>query len=320
MKKVLLIGSLLIAMFLIGGCAVSDYIKGSEDESYSLLTEEEVEETEEEALEEEVEETEEEVEEETDGIEPITITIKESEVVNLKPKAKDADEDVIEYTFSEPLDESGRWETDYSDAGEYLITVTASDGKLETSRQVLLIVERVNVAPEITDVPDEIEVDEGDILMLSPSVSDPNGDDIEVTISEPVGNDGEWVIGYRESGEYFVDITATDGELEAVKKVLVTVNKKNVAPVIENLEDIEIEEGEIVVLSPVVTDLNGDDVEVTISEPVGDSGVWETGYTNHGVYIILVEADDGTVITTEEITLTVNDINVAPVIEDIIQE
>ncbi|MBR9692048.1 hypothetical protein GOV06_04640 [Candidatus Woesearchaeota archaeon] len=316
MKKIL-IGSLLIVMFLISGCAISDYITGvEEDESYSLLTEEEADED----IIEEIEDIIEEIEEEETESDAIVITINENEVVNLKPKAKDADEDEITYTFSEPLDENGRWETDYSDAGEYLITVTASDGELETSRQVLLVVERFNVAPIITEVSDEIVIDEGDILILSPEVTDPNGDDIELTISEPVGEDGEWVIGYQEAGEYTVDITATDGELETVMTILITVNKKNVAPVIENVEEeIEIDEGDIIVLSPVVTDLNGDDVEVTISEPVGDNGLWETGYTDHGEYIIVVSASDGTVTTTKEVTVTVNDVNVAPVIEDIVQ-
>ena len=317
MKKLLLIGSLLIAVFLISGCAISDYITGvEEDESYSLLEEEEVEE-ETEGIEEIVEE----VEEEEIDDEAIVITVKEAETVNLKPKANDADEDMITYSFSEPLDETGKWGTDYGDAGEYLITVTASDGELETSRQVLLVVERVNVPPEITGVPDEVEIDEGEILTLSPEASDPNGDAVEMTISEPVGDDGEWIIGYQESGEYFVDISATDGELETVKKILVTVKRKNVAPVLENVEDeIIINEGEVIVLSPVVTDLNGDDVEVTITEPVGDNGIWETQYTDHGEYVVTVTADDGETQTIQEVMIIVSDVNVAPVIDDIVQE
>jgi len=330
MKKTLMIGSLLIMIFLISGCAISDYITGiEENKSYSLLeekelleeTEEDIEDVEEleetEEVEEEIVDIEEEMDEEAEA--PIEISVKENEEVNLKPKANDADEDEIKYTFSEPLDENGRWNTDYGDAGEYLITVTASDGKLETTRKVLLTVERVNVAPEIKDVPDNIEVEEGDILVLTPTATDPNGDEVELTISEPVGEDGEWALGYQDAGEYNVEVTATDGELETVKKVLVSVKKKNVAPVIENLEkEITIDEGEEIVLSPVVTDLNKDEIELTISEPVGDDGVWETGYTDHGEYTITVEANDGTTTTTEEVMVTVNDVNVAPVIDDIV--
>ncbi|MBD3355178.1 hypothetical protein GF361_04295 [Candidatus Woesearchaeota archaeon] len=333
MKKSLLIGSLLMIIFLINGCAISDYITGiEENKSYSLLEEKEILEEIEEDLEENEEEIEEGLEEMEERIEdeedldeekpkkaPIEISVKENEEVNLKPKAQDADEDNIIYTFSEPLDENGRWQTNYGDAGEYLITVTASDGKLETSRKVLLIVERVNVAPKITDVPDNIEVEEGDILVLTPVAEDPNGDDVELSISEPVGEDGEWALGYQDAGDYTVEITATDGELESVKKVLISVKKKNVAPVIENLEEeITVDEGEEIILSPVVTDLNKDEIKLTIAEPVGNDGIWETGYTDHGEYIITVEADDGTTTTTEEVKITVNDVNVAPVIDDIV--
>jgi len=327
MKKILLMGSLLTIIFLISGCAVSDYLKGeAKEKPYSLLTEKESVENATEEVEQVVEELEEtnisegEETETSEEVAPIVITIKENETVNLKPKAKDADEDELVYTFSEPLDANGRWQTSYGDAGEYLITVTASDGKLETSRQVTLVVERVNVPPVIADVPNNMTVSEGDILSLSPEATDPNGDDVNVTISEPVGDDGEWVIGYKEAGEYVVEVTATDGELTTVKKVLVTVKKKNVAPTIENVGDITVDEGDTVVLSPVVTDLNGDDVEVTISDPIGDNGVWATSYTDHGEYKITIKADDGTVTTTKEITVTVNDVNVAPVIEDIVQE
>lgn len=319
-------------IFLINGCAISDYITGiEENKSYSLLEEKEIlEEIEDDIKDieedmgdkeiiEDVEEDMEDLDEEKPKKTPIEISVKENEEVNLKPKAKDADEDDIAYTFSEPLDENGRWQTDYGDAGEYLITVTASDGKLETTRKVLLVVERVNVAPKITDVPDNIEVEEGDILVLTPTATDPNGDDVELSISDPVGEDGEWNLGYQDAGDYTVEITATDGELETVKKVLVSVKKKNVAPVIENLEkEITIDEGEKIVLSPVVTDLNKDEIELTIAEPVGNDGIWETGYTDHGEYTITVEANDGTTTTTEEVKITVNDVNIAPVIEDIV--
>jgi len=69
-----------------------------------------------------------------------------------------------------------------------------------------------------------------------------------------------------------------------------------------------------------VSDLNGDDITVTISEPVGDDGEWETTFTDHGEYDIAVTASDGELETIEEIALIVNDINKAPEILDIVQE
>ncbi len=335
MNKKILIGILLTAVLLINGCAISDYLTGKsiDEKPYSLLTEEgeyieemeEISEIEEELeegeeLEEELEEGEEGVEEVLAPGESIRIVVKEDDFVNLKPKAVDPDEDSIEFTFTQPLDETGEWKTDYGDAGEYYITVTASDGELETSRQVILVVERVNMAPVIEEIND-ITVDEGSTLIVTPKVSDPNGDDFTVTISEPVGDDGMWEIGYQDHGQYTMTITAVDiDDLVTEQEIVIDVNRKNIAPAVENVYDIEIFEGETVVIEPIVSDLNGDDITVTISEPVGDDGEWETTFTDHGVYDIAVSATDGELETVEEITLTVNDINKAPQILDIVQE
>lgn len=357
MKKTLIIGSLLIVVLFICGCAVSDYISGgsvadkdapaaegeeqaaAEDISDEAELEKIIEEIDAENKEEVVEETtdaeettegettedstevvpeEETAEDEAADGTPITITIKENQTVSLKPKANDADNDKIVYTFSEPLDANGRWQTKFGDAGEYMITVTASDSKLETTKKVLLVVERVNVAPQITGVLSNITVNEGDTLELAPKVSDPNKDETTVKFSEPVGEDGTWAIGYKEAGDYTVTITASDGELETVQKIQVNVNKKNVAPTISNVPDtMAVKEGEIVTINPKVEDLNGDEVDVTISDPVGNSGLWETGFDDNGEYNIVVTASDGQATTKKEFKLVVEDVNVAPVIEDI---
>lgn len=336
MRKTNLIAALLMLTFLISGCALSDYLSGNltEESEYTLIPEEdeEVEELEEmieeieeetEAAEEEAEEEQEEetiIEEEIDEENFIKISVQENELVKLKPTAKDADDDTIAYTFSEPLDENGEWQTNYGDAGNYLITVTASDGDLTTEKKVLLTVDRVNVAPEIEELEDTLEVKEGDTVTFSPKVTDPNGDQITITISDPVGESGVWEIGYQTAGDYEVVITASDGELESTEKVMVTVLRKNVAPEIEELGDITIEEGESVEITPEVTDKNGDDVTVTISEPIGDDGIWETAFTDNGEYEVTVTASDGSLESTATFTVTVKDINKAPEILDIVQE
>jgi len=341
MRKILVL-SLIVIMLLTSGCAVQDYLKGYDaNKSYSLLTEkEDVEEVEdlddldeliedligeeniteevvEEVIDEEIDET---TDEEVDDDSFIKISVKENEMVKLRPKAVDADEDTITYTFSEPLNENGEWETSYGDAGNYLITVTASDGQVVTSKKVLLAVERVNVAPVIEGLESIVNVEEGDTLKLLPKVSDPNGDLVTVTISEPVGDDGLWKIDYQEHGSYDVNIKATDGELETVKSIELIVKKKNVPPTIDKIADIEIEEGEKIEVEPVVNDLNGDDITVTISEPIGDDGVWETGFTDHGVYEVTVEATDGVATTIQTFQILVNDVNKAPEIIDILVE
>ena len=52
----------------------------------------------------------------------------------------------------------------------------------------------------------------------------------------------------------------------------------NYNPVIELIPDIIANETETVTISPQVNDPHGDPVTIVIDEPVGDDGVWVTGY------------------------------------------
>ncbi len=256
----------------------------------------------------------EEVEEELVGAMPI-ITVKENEPVRLKVNVTDPDEDPVTHTFSKPLDKDGMWKTNYGDAGDYIITISATDGKLTTKQKVKIVVERVNVPPVIGLVKD-IVVDEGETVKFIPEVSDPNKDEVTVTVSEPLKS-GLFETDHTSSGEYMITVEATDGELEAEKKFKLTVNDINVLPVVSNLADIIINEGDIVRIEPRVSDLDGDEITIRISNPVGDDGVWETRYTDHGDYKIVITADDGKDKVTEEIKLVVKDVNMPPEIIDI---
>ncbi len=346
----LIISILSITALVLSGCALSEYVTGGQNKTYTLLTEKEEVLTDLEKVDQEIAKEEkgpednvsqeiEDILKEIEGEEAkpeetkpeikvpekaepvaeegfIKISVKENQTVKLKPKATDLDDDVLKFTFSEPLDANGEWKTDFGDAGNYIVTITASDGKTTTEKKVLLTVERVNVPPKIEPIADII-VDEGSTLTLSPKVSDLNGDRVTIKMSDPVGDDGKWEIGYQKAGDYTVTIKASDGEAETVKPVKITVKKKNIAPVIESIADITINEGDTVTLAPKVSDVNGDKIKVTISEPVGDDGKWETDYTEHGVYTVTIKASDGSATSTQQVKLTVNDINKPPVIVDI---
>ena len=245
-----------------------------------------------------------------------TLTVMETEMVNLVLSSNDADEDKITYTFSAPVDKNGKWKTKYGDAGNYEITITASDGKLKTKQSILLIVEKKNEAPTIAPIAD-MSIVEGDKINIKPVVKDVNGDKIEVTFSAPLDEDGVWETDHTSSGSYEITITASDGEKQSTEKLKIRVQDKNMPPAIANVEDIVVDEGETVTINPQVTDLDGDDVDVTISEPVGNDGVWQTTYTDHGIYTITITARDGKGTSTHEIKVTVRDINRPPQILDI---
>src|SRR3989344_156955 len=238
------------------------------------------------------------------------IKVKENEQIRLVARVRDPDNDTIHFAFSEPLDEKGEWKTSYGDAGEYLTTFTVTDGALTTIKKIKLVVERVNVAPVIEPVQD-ITIDEGKEVTFTPTVKDPNNDKVTVVVSEPL-QAGVFKTDHTSAGEYTINVEANDGELTTKKTFKLTVKDVNVPPEIGAVEDLVVNEGNLVTIKPVVTDIDLDNVKVTLSSPVGDDGVWQTGYTDHGDYVITITADDGKAKVTKQVKLTVSDVNMPP--------
>lgn len=241
------------------------------------------------------------------------IEVEETQLVNLQIEAEDADKDAILYTFSPPVSANGTWQTGYGDAGEYAVTVTASDGENKVEQQVLLVVNKKNVPPVIKGLPEKLDISEGEAVKLEPVINDPNKDQFTVTYSSPLGENGEWTTDHTSAGEYEIKVTASDGEAESQATVLLSVKDVNMPPEITGIPNkLSIKEGETVSLKPEVTDLDNDQLEVSISEPIGDDGIWETNYTSHGRYTVTVTASDGKDTVSKEVELVVEDVNVAP--------
>ncbi len=251
-----------------------------------------------------------------ESAETIIIEVDESDLVKLNHVIIDPDNDHIEYAFLPPLSSLGVWQTNYGDAGEYYSTLTASDGVHTTEQELLLVVNRVNVAPELDGVRD-MTYREGDQITFDPIVSDPNKDAVSITVSEPL-SEGVWLTDHTSAGEYEIIVTASDGELSTEETFFLTIQDVNVLPTVEGLDrEVRIMEGETVELSPSIEDLDGDYLSVRISEPVGDDGIWETGFTDHGTYDVTITVDDGKDVVREVVTVIVEDINMPPQIIDV---
>ncbi len=324
MKQKIMIGVLLIASLMVVGCVdYKDYDIQEDDDLLSEIAQLEQEVMEQEDLMEETTAEEEVVLPELSNEEPVELTseemrvisVKENQLVKLNVQVEDPDEDPVEYSFTAPLSKEGEWQTNYGDAGEYVVTLSATDGLLTSEEKVRIVVERVNVAPTVTGLRD-ITVDEGEVVEVNPNVNDPNGDAVNVEVSAPL-SEGVFATDHTSAGEYQITVTASDGELTTEERFTLTINDVNELPVVENIEDITLLEGETVEIMPEVSDLDGDNVEVTISEPIGDDGVWETTFTDHGEYKVVVRADDGKDVVTRQITVIVEDVNKAPRIIDI---
>ena len=243
------------------------------------------------------------------------IQVQENAMVKLNVKVSDPDQDAVQYSFSSPLNKLGQWKTNYGDAGEYVVSLTATDGKLTTEKKLKIVVERVNVPPQISGVTD-LHVKEGEAVNFKPLVTDPNGDKVTVTVSDPLQS-GNFATDHTSAGEYHLKVVASDGELQTEKTFTLVIDDVNELPILSNLADVKVKEGEIVRFDPVVSDLDNDPVKVTVSNPVGDSGVWKTSYTDHGDYLVTVTANDGKGTVTKKVKVVVEDVNMPPEIIEV---
>ena len=234
MKKIISLGAILLMIFVVGCTYISPAPEEPfEEEGITYIDLGElVEDTGEvETTEEAVEEVVEEEPEEVEVVKEIpTLKVKEGELVSFPNlEATDPDGDKITYTFSQPLNLKGEWQTEDGDAGEYPVTITASDGITQIKQDVMIIVEEVNKDPVLEKIKD-IVVEEGKTVKLAPKALDPEGKPLTITYSGWMTSDTK-VLDYNSAGDYIVRVAVSDGVNEVFQDVKITVEDVNRPPV-----------------------------------------------------------------------------------------
>jgi hypothetical protein len=260
------------------------------------------------------------------------IIVEETERVSLVPKAEDPDKDTLIFAFTSPLDSNGEWQTNYGDEGQYTVTVTASDGTLTASSEVLIIVNRKEEAPVLeSSAPDStsIEIDETEEAKFEVSASDLNNDEITYQWKLDGINVGKsksysYSTTYEDSGSHTIKITVSDGLFNTERIWSVTVNNKNRKPVLEELQDMGAKETEEILIEVGASDPDGDSLTYSISnerfEADGNIFRWKTTYEDSGEYVARVTVSDGVDQTAQEFGITIENVNRPPVILDIVQK
>ena len=262
------------------------------------------------------------------GEEATVITVQETDLVSLVPEAEDPDKDKLTFSFSSPLNEEGEWQTTYGDAGEYTVTVTVSDNQLTTSQDVLIIINKKEEMPTIDSFkPEEtaIAIKETESVGFNIEASDLNRDRLDYSwkfdgIEVSAGNDYTLETTYDNSGSHTVKADVSDGTNVVTQLWSVTVENVNRKPILKDMPSIESKETETITIIPQAEDPDGDEVSFTISDPVGDDGVWETTYDDAGEYTVTVTASDGTDSVSQDVKVTVENVNRPPVIIGIVQK
>jgi len=247
-----------------------------------------------------------------------TFEIDETEKLSLSLDVEDPDADQLVYTFTEPLDKNGEWQTTYGDAGEYKVIITVSDGETEVSEEVLIIVNRTEAEPVIDNFAPEVDsitIDEGGNIKFKVGASDLNNDNLkfEWKIDEDVVSNVEGFLfktGYQNAGKYVVSVAISDGVFEVRKEWDVNVNDVDLDDVLEQIEDITILETEIANLE--LPDFEKYLLSYSISEPIGNDNEWKTNFEDAGEYSIKVNVEGKDFQAEKEITVIVKNKDRAP--------
>ena len=113
-----------------------------------------------------------------------------------------------------------------------------------------------------------------------------------------------YTTGYQEAGIHTVTVTVSDGTLTDSQDVTITVVDVDVAPVLDPVANITVNEGDTVTFTPTATDPGGDTLTFTYSGWMTSAG-YSTGYQDAGIHTVTVTVSDGTLTDSQDVTVTV---------------
>ncbi|MDH3938532.1 MAG: putative Ig domain-containing protein, partial [candidate division Zixibacteria bacterium] len=240
-------------------------------------------------------------------------------------------------TFVDNLDGSGTfdWTPSFIDAGSYNVTFYADDGALIDSEQVVITVnEAGNQSPVLAAIGPQLTVEDV-LLNFIVTATDPDADIPTLTTSTlPTGasfvdnGDGsgsfDWLPGFTDAGTYNVTFYADDGALIDSEQVVIDVlDAENQIPVLALIGPQTIDENVNLNFTVSATDPDATIPALSISTPPtgatfvdnGDgSGVfdWTPDFTQAGIHNITFYANDGLLVDSEIVVITVNEVGNQP--------
>ncbi|WP_029917607.1 putative Ig domain-containing protein [Pelobacter seleniigenes] len=267
-------------------------------------------------------------------------TVAEGSPLAFTVSASDVDGDSLSYSVSglpvgANFNSSTRafsWTPGFGAAGDYAVTFTVNDGSATDSETVTITVNNVNQAPVLNSIGGKM-VAEGSLLTFKVSASDADGDSLSYSASGlPVGasfnsstQTFSWTPDYTAAGSYAVTFAVADGQIVDSETVTIVVNNVNQAPVLGSIGSKIVAEGSLLAFSISASDADGDSLSYTASGlPSGASFnsstrtfSWTPNYTSAGSYTVIFGVNDGSATDNETVTITVSNVNQAPVLNSI---
>jgi len=265
------------------------------------------------------------------------VVILEKETVELE--LPNFEEFGLTYTISEPLGDNNEWETGYKDAGNYSVIVKASGNGFDGETVVKIIIENNDRAPKLSELKKFMTISENEELTIEFNAVDPDDDLISLFVEDmPDGAtfDGKifsWTPGFgfvrKDStfdyvlekfrllgGSVNVAFVAKSNDLIDKKNVRIRVKNVNRPFVLNEIEDIEVDEGEEIFIDPKYSDPDDETVKFSYSGFMNRASK-QTSFEDAGEYIVKVTATDDFFTQTRLVKVIVNDVNRKPVFNSI---
>lgn len=232
------------------------------------------------------------------------------------------------------------WTPSESDGGNtFSYTVSVSDGMTSTSSSSLTItVNGTNDPPVVATIADQT-VNEHELLSFSVNATDSDlpTDTLEYALGQNAPDDASiddtglltWTPGEDDGGGTFAfDVVVDDGSVSTSQSVSVTVTETNADPTLASIDNQQADEGNELTFSMSATDadLPANTLQFSLGSNAptgatittsGDFSWTPTEVQGPGEYTFDVSVFDGTAKATESVTVSVADVNNAPVLAGI---
>ena len=274
---------------------------------------------------------------------PDTASVDEDSFFEYTATATDADGDLLIYSFMDvpswsTIDENVLSGTPHSEDDDFTFLLIVSDGELSDTMTVNIVVHNINQTPVISPIGNQ-SVNEEESLTLSITATDLDGDDISLSTTTLPSNatftdnsDGTGTFtfspNHTQSGEYSVTFTASDGSFSDEETIIITVVNVNREPVLSQIDNQSLNEGESLTIPITSTDPDGDNITLstttlpsnaTFTDNSDGTGTlsFSPDFTQSKEYTIIFTASDGDLSDDETITITVIGVNQPPVLSPI---
>ena len=217
-------------------------------------------------------------------------------------------------------------------AGNYQVIFTAEASGLSDSETITITVGDIGGAPELGLIGNKA-VNENDLLEFIVSASDPEGDIITFSaVGLPEGaifdvgtGAFSWRPEYNDSGTYNAVFVAEAGNLSDSENITIVVNNVDREPVLSTIGSKEVNESELLSFTISAIDLDMDSISyLSMNLPYGadlnnvtGEFNWVPTYSDSGVYDVQFVANANGLTKSENVVITVNNVDRAPQFADI---